>query len=101
MTGTTNMNVVLGQGHVVKEVQNVKNSHSELNQQLIAQSTEELRKDERSKVKESDKGNEVELKADEEGKKEKEGEKGGKDSNREKDYGQYDDGDGNLIDIKV
>ena len=66
MTGTSNMNIVLGQGNAVKEVHNVKNSHLEMNQQFVAQKAEEQRKEDRSKIKAFDKGNRVELKADEE-----------------------------------
>jgi hypothetical protein len=41
MASTTDMNIVLGQGNAVKEVHNVRKQNLELNQQFVAQQTEE------------------------------------------------------------
>ena len=66
MTGTTDMNIVLGQGDAIKEVHNIKKQSLELNQQFIAQKTEDEKKEDKSKVKEFDTGNRIEVKEDEE-----------------------------------
>ena len=52
MASTTDMNIVLGQGNAVKEVHNVRKQNLELNQQFVAQQTEEKKKEDRVKVQE-------------------------------------------------
>lgn len=99
MTGTTDMNIVLGQGDAIKEVHNIKKQSLELNQQFIAQKTEDEKKEDKSKVKEFDTGNRIEVKEDEE-------KKGGsednqKDSKREKIKEESNLLEKNLIDITV
>ncbi|GAG19994.1 unnamed protein product [marine sediment metagenome] len=74
MASTTDMNIVLSQGTAVKEVHNVRKQTLELNQQFVAQETEDKKKEEKSKVYEFDTGNRIEVKDDEK-KKNKEGPK--------------------------
>ena len=47
MASTTDMNIVLGQGNAVKEVHNVRKQNLELNQQFVAQQTEEKKREDR------------------------------------------------------
>ena len=99
MTGTTDMNIVLGQGNAIKEVHNIRKQSLELNQQFIAQKTEDEKKEDKSKIKKFDTGNRIEVKADEE-------KKGGsednrKDSKKERTKEESNLSEGNLIDITV
>lgn len=99
MTGTTDMNIVLGQGNAIKEVHNIRKQSLELNQQFIAQKTEDEKKEDKSKVKEFDTGNRIEVKTDEEKKGGSEDNK--KDSKKEKTKDKSNLSEGNLIDITV
>lgn len=101
MAGTTDMNIVLGQGNAIKEVHNISKQSLELNQQFIAQKTEDEKKEDKSKVKEFDTGNRIEVKADEEKKKKGDSGENQKDSKREKIKEKSDLLEGNLIDITV
>ena len=51
MTGTSDMNIILGQGTAVKEVHNVKKQNLEINQQFVAQETEGQKKKDKIKIK--------------------------------------------------
>jgi len=99
MAGTTDLNIVLGQGNAIKEVHNIRKQSLELNQQFIAQKTEDEKKEDKSKVKEFDAGNRIEVKTDEE----KKGSSGNnkKDSKKEKNKEESNLSEGNLIDITV
>lgn len=66
MTGTTDINIVVGQGTAIKEVHNIRKQSLELNQQLTAQRTEDKRKEDRSKIKEFETEKKIELNTDEE-----------------------------------
>ena len=103
MASTTDMNIVLGQGNAVKEVHNVRNQSLELNQQFVAQKTEDKKKEDRSRIQEFDSSSRIEIKADEE--KEKEKRPGSEDkekgSRKEHSEEESDLSGGSLIDIKV
>jgi len=101
MAGTTDINIVLGQGDAIKEVHNIRKQSLELNQQFVAQKTEDEKKENKSKVKEFDTGNRIEVKADEEKKKKGGSEDNQKDSKKEKIKKEPDLLEGNLIDITV
>ena len=101
MTGTTDINIVLGQGNAIKEVHNTRKQSLELNQQFIAQKTEDEKKEDKSKIKEFDTGNRIEVKTDEEKKKKGGSEDNQKDSKREKIKEESNLLEENLIDITV
>ena len=101
MTGTTDINIVLGQGNAIKEVHNTRKQSLELNQQFIAQKTEDEKKEDKSKIKEFDTGNRIEVKADEEKKKKGDSEDNQKDSKGEKMKEESNLLEKNLIDITV
>jgi len=101
MAGTTDINIVLGQGNAIKEVHNIRKQSLELNQQFIAQKTENEKKEDKSKVKEFDTGNRIEAKTDEEKKKNGDSEDNQKDSKKEKTEEKSNLSEGNLIDITV
>ena len=101
MSSTTDMNIVLGQGNAIKEVHNVRREHLELNQQFVAQKSDDKRKEDRSKVQESEAGNRIEIKDDEEEKKRKgarDSQKGSKMTKTEEESNSL---EGSLIDITV
>lgn len=101
MAGTTDINIVLGQGNIIKEIQNVKRQDLDLNQQLVAQQTKDEREEEKSRVQEFEAENKIGLETDEE--KGNRGDlKGRQDgSKRRKKDDEDDTPDGNIIDIKV
>jgi len=101
MSGTTDMNIVLGQGNAIKEVHNIRKQSLELNQQFISQKTEDEKKEDKSKVKEFDTGNRVEVETDEDKKKKDGSENNQKNSKKEKIKEEPDLLEGNLIDITV
>ncbi len=101
MASTTDMNIILGQGNAIKEVHNVRKQTLELNQQFVAQETEDKKKEDKSKVKEFDTGNRIEIKDDEK-KKNKEGPKDNeKHSKQEQSKETSDLSERKLIDITV
>ena len=65
MSNTTDMNIVLGQGSAIKEVHNVGRQNLELNQQLVAQKTEDKKKEDKKKVQDFETENRIEIKGDE------------------------------------
>jgi len=101
MSGTTDMNIVLGQGNAIKEVHNIRKQSLELNQQFISQKTEDEKTEDKSKVKEFDTGNRVEVETDEDKKKKDGSENNQKNSKKEKIKEEPDLLEGNLIDITV
>ena len=100
MTGTTDINIVLGQGNAIKEVHNTRKQSLELNQQFIAQKTVDEKKEEKSKIKGFDTGNRIEVKNDEE-KKKKDGSEDQKDSTKNKFKKESNLLEENIIDITV
>ena len=102
MASTTDMNIVLGQGNAIKEVHNVRKQSLELNQQFVAQKAEDKKKEDQSKVQQSEAENRVEIKGDEEREKRKDPEDDQKDPEKEKlkEDDQF-SGKKHLIDIKV
>ena len=99
MSGTTHMNVILGQGNAIKEVHNVKKQNLEMNQQFIAQQSEDVKKDDKSKVEEFETKNRIEIKKEKE---KEEDQKGNKEkSNNENQEEKRNLSEGTLIDIRV
>ena len=100
MASTTDMNIVLGQGNAVKEVHNVRKQNLELNQQFVAQQTEEKKREDRVKVQEFETAKKIGIEEDEEKKKKGSGqdEKGSK---KEQSEEASNLSEGNLIDIRV
>jgi hypothetical protein len=99
MSGTTHMNVILGQGNTIKEVHNVKKQNLEMNQQFVAQQSEDTKKEDKSKVQEFETKNRIEIKKEKEKNKDKKGNK--KQSNDENQKEKIDLSEGKLIDIRV
>ena len=66
MSGTTDMNIVLGQGNAIKEVHNIRKQNLELNQQFVAQKAEDKKKEDKLKVQDFDTLNNIEIKDNEE-----------------------------------
>ncbi len=99
MAGTTDINIVLGQGNSIKEVHNVRKQNLELNQQFVAQKAEEEKKEDKSKVQEFDTASRVEIKGDEEKKKGPKDNKKGPKKRETKEESSL--SEGRLIDIRV
>jgi len=101
MANMTDMNIVLGQGSAIKEVHNARKQSLELNQQLIAQKTEDKKREDKKRVQEFDADNKIHVTCDEE-------KKGGnsmgnnkKNPERKKSKEEMYPSDHSLIDIKV
>lgn len=101
MSGLTDTNIVLGQGNAIKEVHNIRRQDLELNQQFVAQKAEGKQKEEKSKVQDSETGNRIQIKNDEETKREQGSRYDESGSKREKTNQAPDSDETNLIDIKV
>jgi len=101
MASTTDMNIVLGQGNAVKEVQNVRKQNLELNQQFVAQQTEEKKREDRVKVQEFETAKKIGIEEDEEKKKKKGSGQDEKGSKKEQSEEASNLSEGNLIDIRV
>ena len=101
MAGITDMNVVLSQGNVIKEVHNVRKQTLELNQQFVAQKTEDEKNEEKAKVPEFDTRNKIEIKGDEEKKNKGGSENSQRGSKKKESREEPDLSEGSLIDIKV
>jgi len=103
MSGTTHLNVIIGQGSTIKEVHNVKKQNLEMNQQVVAQKSEDVRIEDKSKVEEFETKNRIEVKKekdkDKDNKKYKKAIKEKK-HNKNK-VGKKDLSEGKLIDIRV
>jgi hypothetical protein len=98
MSATTDMNIILGQGSSIKEVHNVKKQNLEMNQQFVAQQTDDSKIEDKSKVQEFDTNNKIEIKKDKERKK---NHKKKKKSKGEEEENTLDLSEGNVIDIRV
>ena len=101
MASTTDMNIVLGQGNAVKEVHNVRKQNLELNQQFVAQQTEEKKREDRVKVQEFETAKRVAIEEHEGEKKEGGSEQDRKGSKKEQSEEASNPSEGNLIDIRV
>lgn len=99
MSGTTDMNIILGQGNTIKEVHNVKKQNLEMNQQFVAQNSEDIKKEDKSKVQDFDAKNRIE--AEKEKEKQKNKKRKRKKSNKKKQEEKINLSQGNLIDIIV
>ncbi|PNX50309.1 MAG: hypothetical protein BV456_07125 [Thermoplasmata archaeon M8B2D] len=99
MSGTTNMNIIIGQGSTIKEVHNVKKQNLEMNQQFVAQNSEDIKKEDKSKVQEFETKNKIEAEKEKEKQKDQKGKKK-KPSNKNKKE-KINLSEGNLIDIRV
>jgi len=101
MATTTDMNIVLGQGNAVKEVHNVRKQNLELNQQFVAQQTEEKKREDRVKVQEFETAKRVAIEEHEEEKNKGGSEQDRKRSKKEQSEEASNPSEGNLIDIRV
>jgi len=101
MASTTDMNIVLGQGNAVKEVQNVRKQNLELNQQFVAQQTEEKKREDRVKIQEFETAKKIGIEEDEEKKKKKGSGQDEKGSKKKQSEEASNLSEGNLIDIRV
>jgi len=99
MSGTTHMNIILGQGNTIKEVHNVKKQNLEMNQQFVAQKAEDMKKEDKSKVEEFETKNRIEVKKEKEEKKDQKRNK--KESKNESQKENLNLSEGKLIDIRV
>jgi sRNA-binding protein len=100
MATTMDMNIVLGQGNAIKEVHNARRQVLELNQQFVAQQTEEKKKEDKAKVQGFKTENRIEVKGDEE-KKKNDSEDNEKDLKKGKTEEESDLSEGSIIDIKI
>lgn len=105
MSGTTHMNIIIGQGNTIKEVHNVKKQNLEMNQQLVAQKSEDTKREDKSKIQEFETKNRIEIQKDKEkkkGKERKKDQKGDKKkSNNKNQKEKMNLSEGKLIDIRV
>jgi len=99
MSGTTHMNIILGQGNAIKEVHNVKKQNLEMNQQFVAQKSEDIKREDKSKVQEFETKNRIEIKKEKEREKDQKSNK--KKSNNENQEEKRNLSEGKLIDIRV
>lgn len=99
MSGTTNMNIIIGQGSTIKEVHNVKKQNLEMNQQFVAQNTEDIKKEDKSKVQDFETKNRIEAEKEKEKQKDQKGKKKKPNNKNKKEKKSL--SEGNLIDIRV
>jgi len=99
MSGTTHMNIILGQGTTIKEVHNVKKQNLEMNQQFVAQQSDAAKKEDKSKVEEFETKNKIEIKKEKDKKEDQKGDK--KESKDESQKEKLNLLEGKLIDIIV
>ncbi len=101
MSITNDMNIIIGQGTAIKEVHNVKKQSLEINQQFIAQETDDKKKEKKSKVQELEAENKIVASRDEDEKKNKDQKSNKRGLPKE---GKVEDNnlpEGNIIDIMV
>jgi hypothetical protein len=101
MTGTGDMNIIVGQGAAVKEVHNVKKQNLEINQQFVAQETEGQKKKDKSKIQKLEHGDKIKIKSDQEDRSKEEKKNKKKGSKKKKSDDEFKMNASNLIDIKV
>ena len=99
MASDTNLNIIISQGSVVKEVYNSKKQNLELQQQFNTQNTEMKKVSEKAKTKKSSNANLINKQN-----KRRKSKSGDQDNHRKKEKRSEDrrvNSEGNLIDIKV
>jgi hypothetical protein len=103
MASTTDMNIVIGQGNAIKEVHNVRKQSLELNQQFVAQQTEQKKKEDRVTVQEFESPQRIGIEEEEqEDKRDKKNFGDDQRDSKQKQPGEESDQpEGSLIDIKV
>ena len=101
MASDTNLNIVLSQGHAVKNIYNVKKQSLELQQQFSAQHTEVKEKRKKEKVARFSADNKVQVKEDEPRKRHGRSKASRQDADAEDDVETGMEKEGALIDIKV
>ena len=103
MASTTDMNIVIGQGNAIKEVQNVRKQSLELNQQFVAQQTEQKKKEDRVTVQEFESPQKIGIEEEEQEDKRNKKNFGDdqRDSKEKQSNQEPDQPEGSLIDIKV
>ena len=101
MAATTNMNIILGQGNAVNEVQNIRKQTLELNQQFVAQETDGKKKEDKTKVQKFEASDKVAIQEDEQKKGSKGLKKKRKRGIKRKSKGESMTSGGNHIDIRV
>ena len=103
MASTTDMNIVLGQGNAIKEVHNVRKQSLELNQQFVAQQTEEKKKEDRVTVQTFESPQKIGIEEEEQEDKRNKKNFGDdqRDSKEKQSNQESDQPEGSLIDIKV
>jgi len=101
MTGTGDMNIIVGQGTAIKEVHNVKKQNLETNQQFVAQEAESQKKRDKSKIQKLENGDKVKIKSDQEDRSKEEKKNKKKGSKKKKTDDELKMNESNLIDITV
>ena len=101
MASDTNLNIVLGQGHAVKNIYNVKKQNLELQQQFAAQHTEVKEKRKKEKVMKFSADNNVQVKEEHTRERRKKSKSSRKKSRSEGNQETGLEKEGSLIDIKV
>jgi hypothetical protein len=101
MTGTGDMNIIVGQGTAIKEVHNVKKQNLEINQQFIAQEAEGQKKKDKSKIQKLEHGDEVKIKSDQEDGSKEQNKNKKKGTKKKKSDDELKMNESNLIDITV
>jgi len=103
MASTTDMNIVIGQGNAIKEVHNVRKQSLELNQQFVAQQTEQKKKEDRVTVQEFESPQKIGIEEEEQEDKRNKKNFGDdqRDSKEKQSNQESDQPEGSLIDIKV
>ncbi len=101
MTGTSNMNIIVGQGTAVKEVHNVKKINLEIKQQFVAQETETQKKKDQSKIQKLENTDKVMIKSDQEDRDKEEKKNKKKGSKKNKSDNELKMNESNLINITV
>jgi hypothetical protein len=103
MASTTDMNIVIGQGNAIKEVHNVRKQSLELNQQFVAQQTEQKKKEDSVTVQEFESPQRIGIEEEEQEDKRNKKNFGDdqRDSKEKQSNQESDQPEGSLIDIKV
>lgn len=101
MASDTNLNIILGQGHAVKNIYNVKKQNLELQQQFAAQHTEVKEKRDKKKVKKFSADNMVQEKKENAREQRKRSKASRQGSQAEDKMETGPEKEGTLIDIKV
>ncbi|MDY7034710.1 MAG: hypothetical protein SV375_00910 [Thermodesulfobacteriota bacterium] len=101
MSGTTDMNIVLGQANAIKELHNIRKQNLELNQQFVAQKAENKKKEDKLKVQNFDTSNSIEIKDNEEKKKKQDPKDNQKKAKKKITNDKNDLSEGTHIDIRI